>query len=136
MITAGLRSSLRSWLSAIALVALCMTPAGAFEPLGAPFVGAGRVPASPTATLPSAPPGRSPVALPPAYPLPLRSSVPLPSSGAPLVFPGYVSPHGDQVWVSGRTETTISLDAAGRVTYGLEYLPGHFDRRAEPRSDR
>jgi len=136
MITAGLRSSLRSWLSAIALVALCMTPAGAFEPLGAPFVGAGRVPASPTATLPSAPPGRSPVALPPAYPPLPRSSVPLPSSGAPLVFPGYVSPHGDQVWVSGRTETTISLDAAGRVTYGLEYLPGHFDRRAEPRSDR
>jgi hypothetical protein len=123
---------------AAALAAIAgAAPAGAFEPLGAPFVTANPALRPPgPAILPSAAPGRSPVVLPPAYPAPPRGSVTLPSSGEPLVFPVRVSPRGDHVWVPGRTETTLNLGADGRIRYGLEYVPGRFERQIHPGPDR
>jgi hypothetical protein len=122
----------RRWLAVLALAAAWASPAVAFEPLGAPFAATNpalRAPAPPTSPL--AAPGRQPVTLPPAYPAAARGTVPLPSSGPTLVFPGRASPGGNHVWVSGRTETTLSLGPDGRISQGLEYLPGRFERRGE-----
>jgi hypothetical protein len=128
---------LSAWLGGLVLAAAGAAPAAAFEPLGAPFAAANPAlrPAAPP-TLPSAAPGRSPVTLPPAYAAPARGAAPLPSSGAPLVFPGYTSPSGEHVWVSGRTEPTFSLGADGRIIHGLEHVPGRFERRSDPPPDR
>jgi hypothetical protein len=74
--------------------------------------------------------------MPPAYPAAARGAVPLPGSAGPLVLPAQVSPRGEHMWVPGRTETTLNLGADGRITYGLEYVPGRFERQANPVPDR